>query len=201
MASAVQAHLEGKPELIDTLWIGTDASKVTVPVELDDSRMVLMPTPLSGEHDAAEGRSERWVPQVALDVDFRARESADEALAVAGQRFVLAYERARLRETGHKALVSKIEWVAQDRGDALGFHVRSFDEQGEPRSIIVKTTNYGARLPFALSAAELALGLEFGPRACLYRVYCFARQPRLFALPGPFEHRLTLKALEHRAIL
>ena len=114
---------------------------------------------------------------------------------------VVAYERARLRETGFKNLVGKIEWVAQDRGDAYGFHVRSFDEQGEPRSIIVKTTNYGARLPFSLTAAELALGLEQGSRVCIYRVYWFSRQPRLFVLPGPFESRLTLVPLEHRAVL
>jgi len=201
LASAVQGHLETKPETIDELWIASDASKVAVPVELDDSRMVLMPTPLPGEHDAAAPRAERWSPPVALDVDFRAREARDEALAIAGQRFVLAYERARLRETGFKTLVGKIEWVAQDRGDALGFHVRSFDEQGQPRSIIVKTTNFGARLPFALTGAELALGGELGAACCIYRVFAFSRQPRLFALPGPFDGRLSLMALEHRAIL
>jgi hypothetical protein len=201
LANSVQAHLEAKPELVDDLWISSDASKVTVPVELDDSRMVLMPTPLPGEHDGAAGRAERWAPSVALDVDFRAREARDEALVVAGQRFVLAYERARLRETGYKNLVGKIEWVAQDRGDALGFHVRSFDEQGEPRSIIVKSTNFGARLPFALTHAELVLGQELGSKVCIYRVFAFSRNPRLFVLPGPFDRILSLVPLEHRAFL
>ena len=201
LANAVQGHLEAKPELVDALWIDSDASKVAVPVELDDSRMVLMPTPLPGEHDSAAGRAERWAPSVALDLDFRAREARDEALAVAGQRFVLAYERARLRETGYKNLVGRIEWVAQDRGDALGFHVRSFDEQGEPRSIIVKTTNFGARLPFALTHAELELGHELGAKACIYRVFAFSRNPRLFVLPGPFDRSLSLVPLEHRAFL
>jgi flagellar biosynthesis GTPase FlhF len=201
LANAVQGHLEAKPELVDALWIDGDASKVAVPVELDDSRMVLMPTPLPGEHDSAAGRAERWAPSVALDLDFRAREARDEALAVAGQRFVLAYERARLRETGFKNLVGRIEWVAQDRGDALGFHVRSFDEQGEPRSIVVKTTNFGARLPFALTHAELQLGNELGAKCCIYRVFAFSRNPRLFVLPGPFERGLSLVPLEHRAFL
>jgi len=199
LATAVHEHLETNPDLVEALWIGGDAHKVTVPVELDDSRMVLNPTPLAGEHD--EGPSVAWAPRVALDVDFRAREARDEALATAGQRFVLAYERARLRETGMKDRVAKLEWVAQDRGDALGYHVRSFDEQGQPRYIIVKCTNFGARLPFTLSAAELAVGLEFGAQTCLYRVFAFSRGARLFVLNGPFEGRLTLVPLEFKASL
>ena len=199
LADAVYAHIENNPALLDQLWIGADATKVNVPVELDDSRMVLMPTPLAGDHDPADAPS--FLPREALDVDFRGRESRDEALITAGQRFVLAYERSRLRETGYKDLVSKIEWVAADRGDALGFHVRSFDESGQPRLIIVKTTNFGARLPFTLRRTESAIGLEHGAKACIYRVFSFSRGARLFVLPGPFDAKLHTLPLDYTAVL
>jgi hypothetical protein len=199
LASAVHEHLEVNADQVEALWIGGDALKVTVPVELDDSRMVLNPAPLAGEHD--DGPGVAWSPRLPVDVDFRSREARDEGLAVAGQRFVLAYERARLRETGHKDKVAKLEWVAQDRGDGLGYHVRSFDEEGQPRYIVVKTTNFGARLPFVLSSAELAIGVEHGARACLYRVFAFSRGARLFLFPGPFEGRITLTPQQYLASL
>lgn len=199
LADAIYAHLENNPTLLGQLWIGADASKVNVPVELDDSRMVLMPTPLAGDHDPADAPA--FHPREALDVDFRARESRDEALVTAGQRFVLAYERSRLRETGYKDLVGKIEWVAADRGDALGFHVRSFDESGQPRFIIVKTTNFGARLPFTLRRTESAIGLEHGANACMYRVFSFSRGAKLFVLPGPFDAKLHTLPLDCCAML
>ena len=199
LADAIYSHLENNPGLIDQLWIGADASKVNVPVELDDSRMVLMPTPLAGDHDPADAPA--FHPREALDLDFRAREARDDALVTAGQRFVLAYERSRLRETGYKDLVGKIEWVAADRGDALGFHVRSFDEEGQPRFIIVKTTNFGARLPFTLRRSESAIGLEYGAKACVYRVFSFSRGARLFVLPGPFDAKLHTLPLDYCAML
>jgi hypothetical protein len=199
LADAVYAHLENNAALLDKLWIRADATKVNVPVELDDSRMVLMPTPLAGDHDPAD--APLFHPREPLEVDFRGRESRDEALVTAGQRFVLAYERSRLRETGFKDLVSKIEWVAADRGDALGFHVRSFDESGQPRFIIVKTTNFGARLPFTLRRTEFSVGLEHGAKACVYRVFSFSRGARLFVLPGPFDAKLHTLPLDYCAML
>lgn len=199
LADAIYAYLENNPQLLDKLWIDADAAKVNVPVELDDSRMVLMPTPLAGDHDPADAPP--FLPREALDVDFRERESRDQALATAGQRFVLAYERARLRETGYKDLVAKIEWVAADRGDAHGYHVRSFDDDGKPRYIIVKTTNFGARQPFALRRIESAVGVEHGKQACIYRVFAFSRGARLFVLPGPFDGKLHTLPLDYCAML
>jgi hypothetical protein len=199
LADAVYGHLENNPGVLDQLWIDADASKVNVPVELDDSRMVLMPTPLAGDHDPADAPP--FHPREPLDHDFRAREARDFALETAGQRFVLAYERSRLRETGYKDLVGKIEWAAADRGDARGFHVRSFDEAGESRYIIVKTTNFGARLPFMLRRTESAIGVEHGKHACIYRVFSFSRGARLFVLPGPFDAKLHTLPLDYCAML
>ena len=98
-----------------------------------------------------------------------------------------------------KSLTALIE--AADRGDALGFHVRSFDDVGEPRYIIVKTTNFGSRLPFALRRREAAIGIEHGSKACIYRVFAFSRGAKLFVLPGPFEAKLHTLPLDHCAML
>ena len=120
---------------------------------------------------------------------------------MAGERFVLAFERARLRESGRKDLIEKMEWTSQNRGIDVGYAIRSFDEQGKERYIAVKTTNFGPRFPFALSAEEIDFSRANPDSFAMYRVFNFSRGAKLFMLEGNVEDTCRLEPITYRAVL
>jgi hypothetical protein len=87
----------------------------------------------------------------AAPVNYLEREANNRSLGLAGEEFVINFERARLIRAGAEKLASKIEHVAKVRGDAAGFDVLSFEQSGADRLIEVKTTKYGAHTPFFVS--------------------------------------------------
>ena len=64
---------------------------------------------------------------------------------------------------------------------------------------MVKTTNGGARTPFFLTRNDKALSDERPEAFRLYRVFEFARAPRLFTLEAPLEKALVLDVGTWRA--
>jgi len=83
-----------------------------------------------------------------VPVNYLEREANNRSLGLAGEEFVINFERARLIRAGAANLASKIEHVARTRGDLAGFDVLSFEQSGAERLIEVKTTKYGAHTPF-----------------------------------------------------
>lgn len=198
LEAAVQAFIEQYPDRIESLWI-EDAAQVSIPVELDDSKAFWVAAPSAA---GLQGYAHlKWSPRIDTEVDFRKRESRNHNLAMAGERFVLAYERARLREAGGKELIEKIEWTSQNRGTDPGYDVKSFNEKGESRFISVKTTNFGPRFPFALSVDEITFSRQHPGQFALYRVFNFAKSAKLFMLEGKLEDRLSLNPVVYRATL
>jgi hypothetical protein len=124
----------------------------------------------------------------ALD-DFRNRK-----LGTAGEEWVIDLEREQLRRTGRPDLARSVEWVARTRGDGAGFDVRSFDADGDELLIEVKTTNLSPRTPFYITRWEVEVSDRERERYSLYRVYDFARNPRLYRLDGSVSELATLDA-------
>lgn len=199
LEAAIQAFIEKQPDKVEDLWIDDDASRVSIPVELDDSKAFWVSTPSPSGHQGFPRLN--WSPAIGMEVDFRKREGRNYNLAMAGERFVLAFERARLREAGRKDLVEKIEWTSQNRGTDLGYDIKSFDEQGRERCIAVKTTNFGPRFPFALSIDEIAFSRQRPDAFALYRVFSFSKGARLYMLEGKLEEHLSLSPVVYRASL
>lgn len=182
LEKAVQVFIEGNPELIEALWIDELPPPASIPVELDDSRAhwVAAPNPTGFR---PSGRP-AWHPASVNEIDYRVREAQNRNLAMAGERFVLAFERARLREAGKKELLDRVAWQSQTFGDSFGYDIRSLEDDGGERKICVKTTNYGARFPFQLTNRELERAQKNPDHFYLYRVFNFSRRPQLFILPG-----------------
>ncbi|HET9679759.1 MAG TPA: DUF3883 domain-containing protein [Gammaproteobacteria bacterium] len=198
LEAATRTFIEENPDRIESLWV-EDAAQVSIPVELDDSKAfwVAAPSP-AGLQGLA---NLNWSPVIDTEVDFRKREARNYNLAMAGERFVLAYERARLREAGGKDMLDNIEWTSQNHGTDPGYDVKSFNEKGEDRFISVKTTNFGPRFPFALSVDEIAFSRQYPGQFALYRVFNFAKGAKLFMLEGKLEDRLSLNPVVYRATL
>ena len=80
-----------------------------------------------------------------------------------------------------------------------GFDIRSFDADGSDRMIEVKTTNFGARTPFFVTANELRVSERNSGRYHLYRLFHFRRAPRQYQVQGALDGGFSLSATVYRA--
>lgn len=182
LEKAVHVFIEANPELVEALWIDEVPPPAAIPVELDDAKAYWTARPERCGFRPS-GRP-AWHPAGVTEVDYRVREARNRNLSTAGERFVLAFERARLRESGMKDSVDRIKWQSQTFGDSFGYDILSLDQDGADRFICVKTTNFGHRFPFTLSDRELERARENPDRFHVYRVFRFSRGAKLFILPG-----------------
>lgn len=143
-----------------------------------------------------------WLTRVVRPVDFVARDAANRRLGRWGEEFVVELERARLRDAGRDDLARRVDWVASTVGDGLGFDVLSFDEaDGSERLVEVKTTGLAKYHPFHVTATEVRCSEEVADRFQLYRVFDFARSPRVYVLHGALTASCTLEPSQFRAAI
>ena len=134
-------------------------------------------------------------------MNYLEREANNRSLGLAGEEFVINFERARLIHAGAEKLASKIEHVSKEKGDGAGFDVLSFEKSGDERLIEVKTTKYGAHTPFYISRNELEVSKSESVRYHLYRLFDFRERPQLFTLRGALSKTCTLDATNYVARL
>ena len=129
---------------------------------------------------------------VAARFDAAGRDERNRALGRAGERLALAHERAALAGAGRSDLADAVRWVAQEEGDGAGYDIASFQPDGRPRLIEVKTTNGWERTPFHISRNELAVAEAKREEWRLFRLWNFSREPRAFELAPPLERHVSL---------
>ena len=131
--------------------------------------------------------------------DYFAREAQNRSLGQAGEVFALDFERWRLVQLGAGQLAEKVKQTAADEGDGLGYDIRSFEPDGRERFIEVKTTAFGEKTPFFVSANEARFARDHADRFHLYRLFEFRATPRMFELSGPIEQHCMLDPVSYRA--
>lgn len=131
--------------------------------------------------------------------DYLERETLNRALGLAGEDFALKFERWRLSQLGVGRLADNVVYASRTEGDGLGYDIRSFEPDGSERFIEVKTTSFGERTPFFVSANEVRFARDHAPQFHLYRLYDFRSAPRMFQLAGPIEQYCDLDAITFRA--
>lgn len=135
----------------------------------------------------------------AIRRDYLEREARNRSLGLAGESFALDFERWRLARLGAAQLADRVEHVSRTQGDGLGYDILSFEPDGHPRHIEVKTTTFGERTPFYVSANEVRFARDHAQSFMLYRLFDFRKSPRLFELQGPIEQYCNLDAANFRA--
>ena len=133
--------------------------------------------------------------------DYVQQEAANKSLGDAGETLIMVYEQTRLERAGKDHLARNVEHVAKTVGDHLGYDIHSYEETGRDRFVEVKTTRYGKRTPFYISAGEIRFSKANSDAYQLYRVFEFRERPKLFTLPGDVERNVTLRATNYRAYL
>jgi hypothetical protein len=170
-----------------------------VPKINDFANLVVEPPRLS--HSAREARSASsvWLSRSAARRDYLEREARNSSLGLAGEKFVVQYERWRLSSLGELKLSKKIEHVSVTQGDGLGFDVLSFDVNGREKLIEVKTTSFGRETPFFITRNEVALSQSKANLFHIYRLFDFRKEPRLFSFRGPVERHCNLDPVTYQA--
>ena len=132
-------------------------------------------------------------------VDHAARDASNRRLGLDGERWVMDFEHRRLLEAGQPALLERVEWVSETRGDGDGFDILSWDSADQARYIEVKTTNGAHASSFIISRNELDFAREAGDAFHLYRVFQFRQAPMLYVLRGDVSRQLHLEPIDYRA--
>jgi len=133
-------------------------------------------------------------------IDFVRRDAENRRLGRLGEEFVVDFEQRRLHDEARRPdLARRVEWIADTRGDGAGYDIASFNADESPRLIEVKTTGLGKHFPFVVTANEVRVSEREAPAYHLYRVFDFARQPRLYGLPGSLRASCDLEPTQYRA--
>lgn len=135
----------------------------------------------------------------AVKRDYFAREAQNRSLGQAGELFALDFERWRLVQLGAGQLAEKVRHVSVIEGDGLGYDLQSFESDGQPRFIEVKTTGFGERTPFFVSSNEARFARDHRESFRIYRLFDFRSSPKMFELAGPIEAHCRLDAVTFRA--
>lgn len=165
------------------------ARREAIELERDDFSSVKEPPP---ERSPEVRDASPWQPRRAFRRDYLEQEAANRSLGRAGEDFVVRFERWRLLQLGLGQLSERVEHVAKTRGDGLGYDVLSFASNGAERFIEVKTTAFGKRTPFFVSANEVEFARAKSEAFSLYRIFDFREEPRLFELHGQIESHCLL---------
>ena len=167
-----------------------------VAVDVTDFSRVLSAAPRAS---AAAHEAEPAYLRAPVKRAYFAREAQNRSLGQAGELFALDFERWRLAQLGAGQLAEQVRHVSVEEGDGFGYDIRSFESDGRERFIEVKTTSFGERTPFFVSANEAGFARARRDQFRLYRLFEFRASPRLFELSGPIEQHCRLDPTTFRA--
>jgi len=147
----------------------------------------------------SEPTEDLYKAKQAIQRDYLDREAKNVSLGLAGEKFVLDFERWRLISAGHGKLADRIEHVSKTKGDGLGYDIESYEPDGKPRLIEVKTTAFGRHTPFFVSKNELEVSKFREDVFVLSRVFEFRKRPKIFQLRGMVSNHCNLDPISFRA--
>jgi len=130
--------------------------------------------------------------------DWADRDARNRALGEAGERFVYDLERTSLIDGGRADLAEKVQWVSQE-GDGHGYDIVSFDKDGNPKHIEVKTTSGNEDVAFFVSENEMRTSARLAASFWLYRVFNFPHKAQVARHLGPIEKAFSTAPSVYRA--
>lgn len=182
LVPAVERNIRRQPDFLypasaDTQPLAlNDDTTFVAPPEFIDLDKVLPPAirRLVGKFDPAE------------------RDARNRDLGKAGERFVVEFERIRLRQAGREDLADNVRWVSDLDGDGYGYDVRSFEPDGQERLLEIKTTCGHERTPFWLTKREVDVAEERSDRYRVRRVFHFRNHAQMFEIAPPLKNALFM---------
>lgn len=136
---------------------------------------------------------------IAKKFDVAERDERNRILGKAGEERVFKHERHFLKSAGREDLARRVRWVSQEDGDGAGYDIASFEPDGHPKLIEVKTTNGWERTPFHITRNELAVANRHRTDWRLLRLWNFSRDAKAFELSPPLERHVSLTPTSFQA--
>ena len=133
---------------------------------------------------------------------FRAIQKTREQIGLAGENWVVNYERNFLSENGHNELADRVSRISQTSIWA-GFDVLSYELNSSEKYIEVKTTAL-SKLEFFLSSNELEVAKELKSKYWIYFLSEIYGTPKLVTIQNPsavVDTRFSLIATNYRVQL
>lgn len=150
---------------------------------------------LTAEVDPPTGRelSEVQAARTACKVDFAERDQRNRSLGRAGEAWAMKVIQEELTQGGRADLAERTVWISDVVGDGLGYDIATFDLDGEPIRVEVKTTKGGRSAPFFVSANEVRASSAEDEAYVLFRVFNFPKAPGFYRLTGSLEATCQLR--------
>ncbi|MBR1130445.1 DUF3883 domain-containing protein [Bradyrhizobium iriomotense] len=171
------------------------ASTDTQPLALNDDAVFIAPPSVADFEKTLTPAVRRLVGKF----DPAERDARNRQLGEAGEKFVVEFERDRLRRAGRSDLADDVRWVSHLDGDGYGYDVRSFEPDGQERLLETKTTCGHERTAFWLTRREVDVAAEQSDRFRIRRVFHFRNRPQMFELAPPLEHALLMTPTTYSA--
>jgi len=131
--------------------------------------------PKSGKNSGKKGKR----------TDFLKKNKAQKRLGDRGEKIVLKAEEKRLTDLGKAKLAKKIKHISQD-SDSAGYDILSFNENGTPRHIEVKSTaNKTICDGFYITANELTKSQELENYYLYFVLAARSTEPLIFPFAQP----------------
>lgn len=201
LATEVESFLDQRPEFLDQLALAP-ALNPSEPASLPEPKFddVIEDPPDRIYSPAATTKP--WLSRKVRKIDFAERDAANRRLAKLGEEFVVDLEKHRLNLAGRDDLARKVMWASRDIGDGLGFDILSFDEADDSEQMLeVKATSLGKFFPFYVTSNEVRCSEDVPYQYHVYRVFNFARLPRLYILHGSLREVCRLEPVLYRAAI
>ena len=140
-----------------------------------------------------------YIERLARKFDPVARDASNRSLGLAGEEFVLGYEKRFLSSVGRHDLAENVRWISKVEGDGAGYDILSYTPAGDRKFLEVKTTVGGNRTPFFVSRNEYEFCKVKAENYSLIRLYDFRREAKGFELKGRMDQYVNLKTENFRA--
>jgi hypothetical protein len=94
-----------------------------------------------------------------------------------------------------------VRWISDEDGDGAGYDIGSYEVDGSPKLIEVKTTMGSALTPFFITSNELTVSNERSEHYHLFRMHSFPASPTIRVIRPPLQSFLELSPTVFRARL
>lgn len=134
------------------------------------------------------------------DIDWEKQHREAQAIGRMGEELVLELEKKKLLNADRSDLAE----LVQPMPDGAGYDVASFNIDGSPLNIEVKTTIAGKGASFFITSTERLYSQLNSEAFCLFRLYNLNRTERTaeyFELPGNLDKHLRFDPILYRAIV
>lgn len=189
LVAAVERNIGQTPDFL------YPASADTHPLVLNDDAVFVAPPAIAEFDNAMTPAVRRLVGKF----DPAERDARNRQLGKAGEKFVVEFERDRLRRVGREDLAHEVRWVSDLDGDGYGYDVRSFEPDGQERLLEIKTTCGHERTAFWLTKREVEVAAERSDRYRIRRVFHFHNRAQMFEIAPPLEDKLFMAPTTYSA--